>query len=112
MVYEVGQRVRVVNPDYESYGRVGVIVDIDLEWSYPYELDFGEEKFEQELYEDSDIQLVIDTTIKTTKPVDELIAELIVRMASEPHNRENALAITKLQEARMWFIEGKNIHGN
>ena len=112
MLYEVGQRVRVVNRDYDSYGRIGVIVDIDLGWSYPYELDFGEDKFEQELYGVSDIQLLIDTSLKTTKPVDELIAELIVRMASEPINRENALTITKLQEARMWFIEGKNIHGN
>lgn len=110
-MYEVGQRVKVVNTNYDSYGRVGIIVDVDPEWAYPYELDFGEEKFEQELYGDKDIQLVIDTSARNKKPVDELIAELIVRMASESHTRENALTITKLQEARMWFIEGKNIHG-
>ena len=111
-MYEVGQRVKVVNTNYDSCGRVGIIVDVDPQWSYPYELDFGEEKFEQELYADDDIQLVIDTNVKSVKPVEELIVELILRMADEPHTRENALTITKLQEARMWFREGKNIHGN
>ena len=110
-MYEVGQRVKVTNPNYESYGMVGVIVDVDPEWAYPYELDFDGVKFDLELYGDKDIQLMIDTSVKTTKSVDETIAELIVRMANEPHTRENALTITKLQEARMWFIEGKNIHG-
>ena len=111
-MYEVGQRVKVTNPNYESYGMVGIIVDVDPEWAYPYELEFEGIKFDQDLYGDKDIQLVIDTSVRTIKSVDETIAELIVRMANEPHNRENALTITKLQEARMWFIEGKNIHGD
>lgn len=110
-MYELGQKVKVVNPNYDSYGKVGVIVDVDPEWSYPYEIDFNGEKFEQELYGESDIQLALDTNVNNVKPVDVLIAELIIRMANEPHTRENAVTITKLQEARMWFLEGKNIHG-
>ena len=107
---KVGQMVKVVNEELDSYGCIGVITDVDTEWMFPYELKFeGGLKFSQELFGKDDIQLLLPkmTNVKKEKSINEDIDNLIERIKGETHNRENALAITKLQEARMWYLEGK-----
>lgn len=108
---KVGQMVKVVNEGLDSYGRIAKIVDVDAEWSYPYELEFKSgEKFTQELYGEDDIRLLLSVGADDNdkKTIEESIDDLIERVKNEAHNRENSLVITKLQEARMWYLEGKN----
>lgn len=53
--YEVGDVVKIVNKDLDSYGAMGRIVDIDEGWTFPYEIHFGEGvKFSEELFVQSD----------------------------------------------------------
>lgn len=62
MELQIGDLVRVVNKECEAYGLIGKIVDIDLNWICPYELEFANgQKFEQELYSEKDVYLKIET---------------------------------------------------
>lgn len=111
---KLGQVVKVVNPELESYGQIAKIVDVDVEWHCPYELEFiNGEKYTQELYGKDDIRLLLETSdTKSKKSIEESINELIERIKNQSHNRENSLAITKLQEAKMWYVEGKRVTEN
>lgn len=132
--YKVGDIVKIVNKDLDSHGVVGRIVDIDEEWSYPYEIDFGEgANFNEELFVSSDfIKVDMDNErSKSSKeePVDfidikfqegtvedngvngaqieDVIDVLVDRLIGFQKGnfpcRENALAITHLQEAQNWL---------
>ena len=107
---KVGQIVKIVNRDLDSYDEIAKIVDVDSEWSYPYELEFvNGKKYSTELYGKDDIQLLLETSeAKIKKSIEDSIADLIERIKNQGHTRENSLAITKLQEAKMWYVEGKN----
>lgn len=108
---EVGQTVRVTNPDLEAYGAIGVIVDVDEKWMNPYEIKFyNDAKFSQELYSDDDVTLVINTNSKkqTDNPIESMINHidnLVEHAKKQPSTREVSIAITKLQEAKMWLKE-------
>lgn len=156
MKLEVGNYVRVVNDRSDAFGAIGRIIDIDLDWVYPYEILFSEDvKYDQELFGDEDLTLVIGTVaikVEDDFHTVEILPDFInikfqdgVRDLSERANgcqiedvidvlvdrlesfqkgsmpcRENALAITKLEEARLWLgersrkriqqgVEGSNI---
>lgn len=151
MRFKIGDKVRVINKSLESYNSIGTIVDIDEDWSHPYELDFDGfegQKFEEELFMETDLSLVEEAkVIEPKKPrdfinikfqegtvlengvngaqIEDVIEVLIERLQGFQKGkfscRENALAITKLQEARMWLeertrnrkkqgVEGENIN--
>lgn len=151
MRFKIGDKVRVINKSLESYNSIGTIVDIDGDWSHPYELDFDGfegQKFEEELFMETDLSLVEEAkVIEPKKPrdfinikfqegtvlengvngaqIEDVIEVLIERLQGFQKGkfscRENALAITKLQEARMWLeertrnrkkqgVEGENIN--
>lgn len=111
-MYQVGQIVKVVNQKLDTYGMIGEIVDVDETWAYPYEIKFKEDiNTDQELYSHSDVQVYIgDSVNKKVKSIEDAITDLIILVATEGHTRENALTLTKLQEARMWYVEGKKIN--
>jgi len=151
MRFKIGDKVRVINKSLESYNSIGTIVDIDEDWSHPYELDFDGfegQKFEEELFMETDLSLVEEAkVIEPKKPrdfinikfqegtvlengvngaqIEDVIEVLIERLQGFQKGkfscRENALAITKLQEARMWLeehtrnrrkqgVEGENVN--
>lgn len=148
MRFKIGDKVRVINKSLESYNSIGTIVDIDEDWSHPYELDFNGQEFEEELFMATDLSLVEEAkVIEPKKPrdfinikfqkgtvlengvngaqIEDVIEVLIERLQGFQKGkfscRENALAITKLQEARMWLeertrnrkkqgVEGENIN--
>lgn len=151
MRFKIGDKVRVINKSLESYNSIGTIVDIDEDWSHPYELDFDGfegQKFEEELFMETDLSLVEEAkVIEPKKPrdfinikfqegtvlengvngaqIEDVIEVLIERLQGFQKGkfscRENALAITKLQEARMLLeertrnrkkqgVEGENIN--
>lgn len=132
MRFKIGDKVRVINKSLESYNYIGTIVDIDRDWSHPYELDFDGQKFEEELFMETDLSLVEEAkAIEPKAPrdfinikfqegtvsengvngaqiedvIELLIERLQVLQKGKPPCRENVLAITKLQEARMWLEE-------
>lgn len=151
MRFKIGDKVRVINKNLESYNSIGTIVDIDEDWSHPYELDFdgfeGQE-FEEELFMETDLSLVEEAKVIEPKEprdfinikfqegtvlengvngaqIEDVVEVLIERLQGFQKGkftcRENALAITKLQEARMWLeertrnrikqgVEGENIN--
>lgn len=132
MKFKIGDKVRVINKSLESYNSIGIVVDIDEDWSHPYELDFYGQEFEEELFMATDLSLVEEAkVIEPKKPrdfinikfqkgavlengvngaqIEDVIEVLIERLQEFQKGkfscRENALAITKLQEARMWLEE-------
>lgn len=132
MRFKIGDKVRVINKSLESYNSIGTIVDIDKDWSHPYELDFDGQKFEEELFMETDLSLVEEAEVIEPKaPRDfinikfqegtvsengvngaqiEDVIELLIERLQELQKgkspcRESVLAITKLQEARMWLEE-------
>lgn len=132
MRFKIGDKVRVINKSLESYNSIGTIVDIDKDWSHPYELDFDGQKFEEELFMETDLSLVEEAkAIEPKAPRDfinikfqegtvsengvngaqiEDVIELLIERLQEFQKgkspcHENVLAITKLQEARMWLEE-------
>jgi len=158
MKFMVGDKVRVIKqPDSAEeniIGEVGIIVDIDPDWIFPYEVDFGEGRdFGVELFDENDLELVASKrfvemyeevekhqnnksyiNIKFQEgaigevgvngcQIEDVINVLVERLEGFQKGglpcRENALAITKLEEARMWLnertrkrkeqgVEGKN----
>lgn len=135
MRFKIGDKVRVINKSLESYNSIGTIVDIDEDWSYPYELDFNGfegQKFKEELFMEADLSLVEEAEVIELKEprdfinikfqegtvlengvngaqIEDVIEVLIERLQGfqkgKFHCRENDLAITKLQEAKMWLEE-------
>lgn len=142
--FKVGDLVELVqlynptNGQEEHLHKVGKIVDVDEEWVYPYEVDFDNEN----LYCDVELKLV-ELTVTPANPflnikfqegtveengvngtqIEDVIDLLVERLNGFQKGafpcRENALAITKLEEARMWLnertrkrkeqgVEGKN----
>lgn len=132
--FKVGDKVRVVNitDDYytDALGAVGTIVDVDEEWLNPYEVYFGEGlKFRQELFAECELVLdseptglpqteyinikfqegaIVDNGVNGCQ-IEDVIDTLVERLNGFQKGnfacRENALAITKLEEARMWLTE-------
>lgn len=56
--FKIGDKVKIVNPNVDSYGAIGVIVDIDKDWEFPYEVEFEDEKYEDVLFIDDELELV------------------------------------------------------
>src|SRR5690606_26449433 len=132
--YKIGDTVKVNNINLHAYGAIGKIKDIDRDWNPPYEVDFGRDKYNEELFYESDLILANEEDVEepsTTNPrdfidiafqnvtvkdyvvngeqmedvIDVLIERLIGFQRGDFPCRENALAITKLEEARMWLNE-------
>lgn len=129
MEFKVGDTVKVINPNLDSYGAIGKIVDIDTEWHVPYEVSFGDKKIEEELFYKSDLTLVDDKEIKRLEEAEprdfiditfqngtvsdngvngatvaDVIDVLVERLEGYyPSSREISLTITHLQEAQNWL---------
>lgn len=56
--FKIGDKVKVVNPNADSYRAIGVIVDIDKDWDFPYEVEFKDKKYEDVLFIDDELELV------------------------------------------------------
>lgn len=151
MKFKVGNIVKVVNKDLDSYGQIGRIASVDTEWHVPYEVNFGHKKFEEEIFYESDLTLIdegedtevvaeatprdfIDITFQNGAvsengvngaQIEDVIDVLVERLEGFQKGdlacRENALAITHLQEAQNWLyrrtmrrreqgVEGKNVN--
>lgn len=136
MKFKLGDTVRVINKDLDSYNAIGKVVDIDTEWHLPYELKF-DKQYHEDLFYESDLALVeVDESESIEENVDakprdfidikfqegtvkdngvngaqieDVIDVLVERLEGFQKGqfpcRENALAITKLEEARMWLNE-------
>lgn len=133
MKLQVGDYIRIRNTKLEAFGAYGYIASIDYEWIYPYEVKFDDGvEYSQELYGYGDLVLVAGGYIDKSKKLphsyidikfqdgvvsggvngvqmEDVIDLLIDRLEGFQKGnypcRENALAITKLEEARMWLNE-------
>lgn len=121
--FKLGEKVRV-----PKYNDVGTIVDIDTDWVYPYEVEFESGNvYDEELFIEEDLEPMLDIeedksyiNIKFQEgailengvngcQIEDVINLLVERLKGFQKGgfpcRENALAITKLEEARMWLEE-------
>jgi hypothetical protein len=117
--YKVDDIVKVVTADEDcrdAVGLVGRIVDVDEEWAFPYEIDFGI-KTKQELFTEDQLVLIdpnsivteIDKAIQEQESIEAEIRRLVERIKEElPSSRAVSMAITKLDEARLWVGEARN----
>ena len=124
MMFKIGDRVVVINESLDSHGAVGFISDIDKDWVYPYEVDFDGREYDANLFDNDDLAYVDseddsggikfqEGTVKDNgvngvqieDVIDVLIGKWQEYQRGELPCRENALAITKLEEARMWLNE-------
>jgi len=143
MRYKIGDRVRVINVSderrLEALGAIGIVVDIDAEWTHPYEIDFEDEdfkKFNDDLFLES--ELIIASEEKVTPQSDTIhikfqknfedkdgasledVLEILIDKVKEMHNNgsipimdvqmNNMNIISKLKEAKMWLRENRKIH--
>lgn len=124
MRFKLGEKVRV-----PKYNDVGTIVDIDLDWVYPYEVEFESGNvYDEELFIEGDLEpyfgivkedksyirikfqegAILENGINGCQ-IEDVIDLLVERLEGFQKGgfpcRENALAITKLEEARMWLNE-------
>lgn len=134
MKFKIGDVVRVINKDLQAYNAVGTVVDIDPDWSYPYEIDFGGQVFTEELFAETDLALVKkaeEVPPKNAKDfiniefqkgdasmvgvngatIQDVVDLLIEKMAEERKNIksdryfEYKMVVAKLKEVKMWLDE-------
>lgn len=125
-IFEVGDRVRVFHDGTEIIRDTGTIVDVDSDWVYPYEIEFDEgRKYSVELFAGEELEPIFNEDVnyinikfqngaiqengvngaQIEDVIDVLVDKLLSFQKSEFACRENALAITKLEEARLWLNE-------
>jgi len=123
MRYKLGERVRV-----PALKEVGKIVDIDPDWMRPYEIEFDRgNKYDVELFTEAEIEPFFGI-VEEKEPsfikikfqegaiqehgengcqIEDVIDVLVERLQGFQNGgfpcRENALAITHLQEAQNWL---------
>jgi len=111
--FKIGDKVKVVNKDLDAFGAIGEIVDIDKEWHVPYEVSFGEKKYNEEIFYETDLILVDeeDNVVIEEEPIEELVEDeidiLVEKLRAMNPSREISLAITHLQEAQNWLYRLK-----
>lgn len=134
MKFKIGDVVRVINKDLQAYNAVGTVVDIDPDWSYPYEIDFGGQVFTEELFAETDLALVKkaeEVPPKNAKDfiniefqkgdasvvgvngatIQDVVDLLIEKMVEERKNIksdryfEYKMVVAKLKEVKMWLDE-------
>lgn len=134
MKFKIGDVVRVINKDLQAYNAVGTVIDIDPDWSYPYEIDFGGQVFTEELFAETDLALVKkaeEVPPKNAKDfiniefqkgdasvvgvngatIQDVVDLLIEKMVEERKNIksdryfEYKMVIAKLKEVKMWLDE-------
>lgn len=134
MKFKIGDVVRVINKDLQAYNAVGTVIDIDPDWSYPYEINFGGQVFTEELFAETDLALVKkaeEVPSKNAKDfiniefqkgdasvvgvngatIQDVVDLLIERMIEERKNIKNdryfeyTMVIAKLKEVKMWLDE-------
>ena len=129
--YKVGEKVRVVALDSDGSTMIrelGVVIGIDEEWMNPYEVELeNKEKYHKDLFTEGELEPyfteektlgfinikfqegnVRDNGVNGAQVedvIDVLVEQLLEFQKSEFACRENALAITKLEEARLWLNE-------
>lgn len=69
-LFDIGDKVKVINRDTDCYGEIGTIIDIDKDWAYPYEVSFDGKKFEKELFDDWELVKVYDVKEDTKDTID------------------------------------------
>lgn len=134
MKFKIGDVVRVINKDLQAYNAVGTVIDIDPDWSYPYEINFGGQVFTEELFAETDLALVKkaeEVPPKNAKDfiniefqkgdasvvgvngatIQDVVDLLIERMVEERKNIKNdryfeyTMVVAKLKEVKMWLDE-------
>lgn len=134
MKFKIGDVVRVINKDLQAYNAVGTVIDIDPDWSYPYEIDFGGQVFTEELFAETDLALVKkaeEVPPKNAKDfiniefqkgdasvvgvngatIQDVVDLLIEKMVEERKNIksdryfEYKMVVAKLKEVKMWLDE-------
>lgn len=133
MRYKVGDRVVVAYPNSKDVmrlkGQTGVVVDIDEEWTNPYDIDFDDKEANklELLFMESELLLVgaekekkyIDIQFKSEESdegatVEEVLDVLIDKVL---HSQDDTMSIdsylkninivNKLKEAKFWITEYK-----
>lgn len=134
MKFKIGDVVRVINKDLQAYNAVGTVIDIDPDWSYPYEINFGGQVFTEELFAETDLALVKkaeEVPPKNAKDfiniefqkgdasvvgvngatIQDVVDLLIEKMVEERKNIksdryfEYKMVVAKLKEVKMWLDE-------
>lgn len=143
MRFKVGDRVRVVNVSHESrkgaLGAIGIVVDVDGEWSHPYDIDFEKEefkKFNEELFLEKELVLAgvekskrqsQHININFQKSFDDVdgasvedVIDVLIQRAKDIHNSghsssldlqmNNINIVSRLTEAKMWMRETRKYY--
>lgn len=138
MRFRLHDKVKVVNIGEEEYrdclGAVGVIVDIDLDWSLPYEIEFEDgKKYSKDLFAEKELVLygeprnkpqtefvdikfkkhLEDSGVSISDVIDILITKIKIDYNTNTNigmdiNISTTSAIARLMEAKMWSEEIDN----
>lgn len=138
-MYKIGDKVRVARVVSEerkiALGAVGTIIDVDYDWTYPYEIEFEGEynrDVSEMLFMEEELLLIGMVKPSPQNPfinirfqnnyleegasVEEVI-DILVEKVKEMHNdvafpsldvhMSNINAISRLMEAKMWMADNR-----